>query len=103
MLDLFTYEVEISGLANVPCELNEEDDSEKQMTHGSGDGMEYDPSNVEFTKWLALKFYNYIRQWIIIRRMHYGFIGLEEMMKLNSLTKNPYLMDEVLRVAEKSL
>ncbi|GJT53480.1 hypothetical protein Tco_0988534 [Tanacetum coccineum] len=57
--DLFTYEVEISGLANVPCDLNEEDDSEKQMTHGSGDGMEYDPSNVEFTKWLALKFYNH--------------------------------------------
>ncbi|GKC50954.1 hypothetical protein Tco_1073699 [Tanacetum coccineum] len=43
--DLFTYKVEISGLANVPCDLNEEDDSEQQMTHESGDDMEYDPSN----------------------------------------------------------
>nr|GEV06996.1 hypothetical protein [Tanacetum cinerariifolium] len=32
-------------LANVPCDLNEEDDSKQQMTHGSGDDMEYDPSN----------------------------------------------------------
>ncbi|GKB23717.1 hypothetical protein Tco_0863118 [Tanacetum coccineum] len=31
--DLFTYEVEISGLANIPCDLNEEDDLEQQMTH----------------------------------------------------------------------
>ncbi|GJZ97635.1 hypothetical protein Tco_0670088 [Tanacetum coccineum] len=29
------------------------------MTHGSGDDMEYDPSNVEFTEWLASKFYNH--------------------------------------------
>ncbi|GKA96223.1 putative ribonuclease H-like domain-containing protein [Tanacetum coccineum] len=54
--DLFTYEVKIPGLASVPCDLNNEDDSKQQMTHGSD--MEYDPSNVEFTKWLALKFYN---------------------------------------------
>ncbi|GJT82129.1 hypothetical protein Tco_1056471 [Tanacetum coccineum] len=40
--DLFTYEVEIYGLANVPCDLNEEDDSEQQMTHGYGDDMEGD-------------------------------------------------------------
>ncbi|GJW78365.1 hypothetical protein Tco_0140047 [Tanacetum coccineum] len=30
-----------------------------QMTHGTDDDMEYDPSNVEFTEWLASKFYNY--------------------------------------------
>nr|GEU48630.1 VIER F-box protein 2 [Tanacetum cinerariifolium] len=30
------------------------------MTHGSADDMEYDPSNVEFTKWLASKFYNHM-------------------------------------------
>ncbi|GJY11271.1 hypothetical protein Tco_0379456 [Tanacetum coccineum] len=57
--DLFTYKVEIPGLSSVPCDLNEEDDSEQQMTHGSDVDMEYDPSNVEFTKWLALKFYNH--------------------------------------------
>ncbi|GJW30306.1 hypothetical protein Tco_0047181 [Tanacetum coccineum] len=43
--DLFTCEVKISGLANIPCDLNEEDDLEQQMTHGSGDDMEYDPTN----------------------------------------------------------
>ncbi|GJU40249.1 hypothetical protein Tco_1193206 [Tanacetum coccineum] len=43
--DLFTNEVEISRLANVPCDLNEEDDSEQQMPHGYGYDMEYDPSN----------------------------------------------------------
>ncbi|GJX33432.1 hypothetical protein Tco_0243287, partial [Tanacetum coccineum] len=57
--DLFTYEVEISGLTNVPCELNKEDDSKQQMTHGSDNDMEYDPSNAEFTEWLASKFYNH--------------------------------------------
>ncbi|GJT35526.1 hypothetical protein Tco_0925945 [Tanacetum coccineum] len=57
--DLFTYKVEISGLANILCDLNEEDDLEQQMTHGSNDGLEYDPSNVEFTEWLASKFYNH--------------------------------------------
>ncbi|GJV65562.1 retrovirus-related pol polyprotein from transposon TNT 1-94 [Tanacetum coccineum] len=43
--DLFTCEVEISRLANIPCDLNEEDDLEQQMTHGSSDDMEYDPFN----------------------------------------------------------
>nr|GEZ36148.1 putative 3,4-dihydroxy-2-butanone kinase isoform X1 [Tanacetum cinerariifolium] len=43
--DLFTYEVEINGLANLPCDLNKEDDSEQQMTHGSSDDMDYDLSN----------------------------------------------------------
>ncbi|GJY86062.1 hypothetical protein Tco_0500088 [Tanacetum coccineum] len=56
--DLFTYEVEIPGLASIPCDLNKEDDSKQQMTHGSNVDMEYDPSNVEFTEWLASKFYN---------------------------------------------
>ncbi|GJR94410.1 hypothetical protein Tco_0266584 [Tanacetum coccineum] len=55
--DLFTYKVEFSGLANIPCDLNEDD--EQQMTHGSGDDLEYDPSDVEFTEWLASKFYNH--------------------------------------------
>ncbi|GJW64370.1 hypothetical protein Tco_0116254 [Tanacetum coccineum] len=59
--DLFTYEVEISGLANVPCDLNEKDDSEQQMTHGTGDDMEYDPSNIEFTEW-TFKEFNYLLQ-----------------------------------------
>ncbi|GJW20780.1 hypothetical protein Tco_0031402 [Tanacetum coccineum] len=48
--DLFTYEVEIPGLASISCDLNKEDDSEQQMTHGSDADMEYDPSNVEFTE-----------------------------------------------------
>nr|GEV83729.1 hypothetical protein [Tanacetum cinerariifolium] len=46
--DLFTYEVEISGLANAPCDLNEEDDSKQQMTHESGDDIEGD-DEVELT------------------------------------------------------
>nr|GEX80245.1 hypothetical protein [Tanacetum cinerariifolium] len=49
--DLFAYEVEISGLASVTCDLIEGDDLEQKMTHGSGDDMEYDPSNVKFTEW----------------------------------------------------
>ncbi|GKB91873.1 hypothetical protein Tco_0964145 [Tanacetum coccineum] len=56
--DLFTYEVEISRLANIPCDLNK-DDSEQQMTHGSNDDLEYDPSDVKFTEWLASKFYKH--------------------------------------------
>ncbi|GJZ76747.1 hypothetical protein Tco_0641419, partial [Tanacetum coccineum] len=39
--DLFTYEVEISRLADIPCDLKEEE----QMSHESDDGMEYDISN----------------------------------------------------------
>ncbi|GJY45305.1 putative reverse transcriptase domain-containing protein [Tanacetum coccineum] len=57
--NLFTYEVEIPGLDSIPCDLNKEDDSEQQMTHGSDVDMEYDPSNVKFTEWLASKFYNH--------------------------------------------
>ncbi|GKE25039.1 hypothetical protein Tco_1436551, partial [Tanacetum coccineum] len=43
--DLFTYKVEIPGLASIPCDLNKEDDSKQQMAHGSNVDMEYDPSN----------------------------------------------------------
>nr|GEX92396.1 hypothetical protein [Tanacetum cinerariifolium] len=48
--DLFTYEVEIPGLTNMPCDLKEEDDSEQQITHGSDSDIEYEPSNVKFTE-----------------------------------------------------
>nr|GEW31008.1 putative retrotransposon protein [Tanacetum cinerariifolium] len=47
--DLFTYEVEIAEVTNIPCDLKKEDDSEQQMSHESNDYMEYDPSDVEFT------------------------------------------------------
>nr|GEU77907.1 C2 calcium/lipid-binding domain, CaLB [Tanacetum cinerariifolium] len=57
--NLFTYEVEIPRLASIPCNLNKEDDSKQQIIDGSDVDMEYDPSNVEFTEWLALNFYNY--------------------------------------------
>ncbi|GKB68720.1 hypothetical protein Tco_0930132 [Tanacetum coccineum] len=57
--DLFTYEVEIPGLANIPCDLKEEDDSEQQMTHGSDDDMEYDPSNAEFTEWIETNVFDF--------------------------------------------
>nr|GEV79953.1 VIER F-box protein 2 [Tanacetum cinerariifolium] len=57
--DLFTYEVENPGLANIPCDLNKDDDLKQWMTHGSDDDMVYDPSNVEFIEWLASKFYNH--------------------------------------------
>ncbi|GJV13706.1 hypothetical protein Tco_1355247 [Tanacetum coccineum] len=54
--DLFTYEVEI---ADIPCDLNGDDDSEQQMSHEANNDMGYDPSDVEFTEWLALKNFNY--------------------------------------------
>ncbi|GJU74517.1 hypothetical protein Tco_1265922, partial [Tanacetum coccineum] len=57
--DLFTYEVEISEVTNIPYDLKKDDDLEQQMSHEYGDDMEYDPSDVEFTKWLALKKFNY--------------------------------------------
>ncbi|GKC95814.1 hypothetical protein Tco_1161256 [Tanacetum coccineum] len=43
--DLFTYEVEIAEVTNIPCNLKRKDDSEQQMSHGSDDDMEYDLSN----------------------------------------------------------
>ncbi|GJV34875.1 hypothetical protein Tco_1407352 [Tanacetum coccineum] len=41
--DLFTYEVEV---ANIPCNSNKDDDSEKQMSHEANDDMGYDPSDI---------------------------------------------------------
>nr|GEY56203.1 hypothetical protein [Tanacetum cinerariifolium] len=41
--DLFTYEVEIPGFAEIPCDFKKEDDSEQHITHESDDDMEYDP------------------------------------------------------------
>ncbi|GKC16401.1 hypothetical protein Tco_1013183 [Tanacetum coccineum] len=43
--DLFTYEVEIAEVTNIPCDLKKEDDSEQQMSHESDNDMEYDPSD----------------------------------------------------------
>ncbi|GJS08604.1 hypothetical protein Tco_0365400 [Tanacetum coccineum] len=43
--DLFTYEVEIPELTNIPCDLNKDDDLGQPMTHGSDDDKEYDPSD----------------------------------------------------------
>ncbi|GKA42268.1 VIER F-box protein 2, partial [Tanacetum coccineum] len=57
--DLFTYEVEIAEVANIPCDLKKEDDSKQHMSHKSDDDMEYDPFDVEFTEWLASKNFNY--------------------------------------------
>nr|GEX39270.1 reverse transcriptase domain-containing protein [Tanacetum cinerariifolium] len=70
--DLFTYEVEIPRLTNIPCDLKEEDDSEQQMTHKSDDDME----------------------------MLYGFTGLEVMMKFNSTNEESSDSDDEDEVAE---
>ncbi|GKB46163.1 hypothetical protein Tco_0896916 [Tanacetum coccineum] len=43
--NLFTYKVKIPGHVSVPCDLNDEDDLEQQMTHESNVNIEYDPSN----------------------------------------------------------
>ncbi|GJV86057.1 hypothetical protein Tco_1525955 [Tanacetum coccineum] len=50
--DLFTYEVEV---ANISCDSKMDDDSE----HEADDDIGYDPSDVVFTEWLRLKFFNY--------------------------------------------
>ncbi|GJX42828.1 hypothetical protein Tco_0257818 [Tanacetum coccineum] len=50
--DLFTYEVEVT---NIPCNSKIDDDSE----HEADDDMGYDPSDVAFMEWLALKIFNY--------------------------------------------
>ncbi|GJR07573.1 hypothetical protein Tco_0790225 [Tanacetum coccineum] len=42
-------------VANIPCDSKMDDDSE----HETDDDMGYDPSDVAFTKWLGLKFFNY--------------------------------------------
>ncbi|GJZ62438.1 hypothetical protein Tco_0618575 [Tanacetum coccineum] len=57
--DLFTYEVEISEITNIPCDLKKEDDLEQQISHESDNDTKYDPSNVEFTEWLASKNFNH--------------------------------------------
>nr|GEX49237.1 ribonuclease H-like domain-containing protein [Tanacetum cinerariifolium] len=70
--DLFTYEVKV---ANVPCDLNGIEDLKLQMSHEANADMWYDPSDVEFTKWIntnvfgfktpmckAFKEFNYLLQ-----------------------------------------
>nr|GEY34848.1 putative Gag-polypeptide of LTR copia-type [Tanacetum cinerariifolium] len=47
--DLFTYKVKIARIANIPCDLNRDDDSEQQMSQEFDNDMEYDPYDVEFT------------------------------------------------------
>ncbi|GJR85923.1 hypothetical protein Tco_0209934 [Tanacetum coccineum] len=54
--DLFTYEIEA---ANIPCDLNKDDDSEQRMSHEADDDLGYDPSDVAFTEWLGSKNFNY--------------------------------------------
>nr|GEU41354.1 hypothetical protein [Tanacetum cinerariifolium] len=49
--DLFTYKFEITGFANIPCDLNRDYDSEQHMSQVSDNDTEYDPSDVEFTAW----------------------------------------------------
>ncbi|GJS21912.1 hypothetical protein Tco_0450544 [Tanacetum coccineum] len=59
--DLFTNEVEIVEVTNIPCDLKKEDDSEQQMSHESDNDMEYDPSDFEFTEW-AFNDFSYLLQ-----------------------------------------
>ncbi|GJZ81102.1 hypothetical protein Tco_0646096 [Tanacetum coccineum] len=76
---LSSKQVEIAEVTNIPCDLKKEDDSEQQMSHEShesDDDMEYDPSDVEFTEWP------------------------EEMMKLNSLTKNPLILKMKMKLTD---
>ncbi|GJZ03493.1 hypothetical protein Tco_0536768 [Tanacetum coccineum] len=54
--DLFTYEVEV---ANILCDSNKDDDSEQRMSHEADDDMGYDPSDIAYTEWLGLNFFNY--------------------------------------------
>nr|GEW53189.1 hypothetical protein [Tanacetum cinerariifolium] len=41
--DLFTYQVEITEVTNIPCDLKKKEDLEQQMLHESDNDMEYDP------------------------------------------------------------
>nr|GEW29743.1 hypothetical protein [Tanacetum cinerariifolium]GEW44195.1 hypothetical protein [Tanacetum cinerariifolium] len=59
--DLFTYEVEIAKVTNIPCDLKKEDDLEQKISHESKNDMEYDPFDVKFTEW-AFKEFNYLLQ-----------------------------------------
>nr|GEX11489.1 hypothetical protein [Tanacetum cinerariifolium] len=86
--DLFTYEVEV---ANTPCDSNKDDDLEQRMSQEADDDMGYDPADVAFTEWLGSKKLT-TRRWIIIQRKHYGFTGLEVMMKLSLRIKSFLIM-----------
>ncbi|GJR55885.1 hypothetical protein Tco_1406406 [Tanacetum coccineum] len=54
--DLFSYEVKV---ANILCDSNKDDDSEKRVSHEADDDTGYDPSDVAFTEWLGSKKINY--------------------------------------------
>nr|GEU86751.1 hypothetical protein [Tanacetum cinerariifolium] len=43
--DLFTYEVEIVEVTNIPCDLKKEDDSKQQMSHEFDNDIKYDSSD----------------------------------------------------------
>nr|GEV61340.1 C2 calcium/lipid-binding domain, CaLB [Tanacetum cinerariifolium] len=77
--DLFTYKVKIHELSYFPSVEQQMDDIDKRNlnsykkqfdeymeikkqneVYGLDAGMEYDPSNVDFDEWLALKFSNYM-------------------------------------------
>ncbi|GJZ00608.1 hypothetical protein Tco_0518037 [Tanacetum coccineum] len=88
--------LEIYEVANIPCDSNKDDDSEQRMSHEADDDIGYDPSDVVFTEWLGSKNLT-TRRWIIIQRKHYGFTGLEEMMKLSSHMKS-FELAEVFRI-----
>ncbi|GJW68180.1 hypothetical protein Tco_0122604 [Tanacetum coccineum] len=57
--DLFTYDVEIVEVTNIPCDLKKRNDLEQQMSNESNDDMEYDLFDVKFAEWLASKNFNY--------------------------------------------
>nr|GEU78638.1 hypothetical protein [Tanacetum cinerariifolium] len=48
--DLFTYEVKIAEVTNIPCDLKNEDNSKQQMSHESDNDMEYDPSDIYWAR-----------------------------------------------------
>ncbi|GKD01431.1 hypothetical protein Tco_1171705 [Tanacetum coccineum] len=54
--DLFTFEVEV---ANIPCDLNKDDDLEQRVSPEADDNMGYDPFDVAFIEWLGSKKFNY--------------------------------------------
>nr|GEU64494.1 hypothetical protein [Tanacetum cinerariifolium] len=81
--DLFTYEVEISGHTNIPCDLKEDDNSEQHMSHESNDDMEYNPSNAEFTEWM-IGFMNGIK-------MYRGYMKTYE--RIMEYGKNPFQLN----------
>ncbi|GKE37437.1 hypothetical protein Tco_1460842 [Tanacetum coccineum] len=49
----------IDTLLTTKLPSDQEDDSEQQMSHESDDDMEYDPSNVEFTKWIETNVFDF--------------------------------------------